>query len=383
MSASLLLALSTLAAPALAQDCDTKALTKEIADASPVAVGTLYVKLAQCDPAAAKKLSDKELLRVLPGDEGDAAAVAAVEIGATGALIAWTDAMISKDRSRTIAALGKACDSSKPVETFLIGAKASMGEKYWQERWFRALTDCSSDAAGASLAEELDKGVGADKTRFFGVLEVYSRSQGAKAIPKLQELAGKLTDGEGLTYIVNAFPDAANVGSVEGADPEAARAAVAAIRGLGPSLPPKAVDAARVALRSLGDEEAADAMAGERYRDLRREDGSFLWGAVAVESASCKKGKETWVRVHHGKVLGRGMTWPDQLQEKVSVAGETGWEFSLGEKCKSEATVTWTVPAEPFADADAYKAWRDEQLRAADKVEAAKRWTFDEEPIEL
>lgn len=374
-----------LASPAHAQDCNAKQIAKDLAAASPVQVGALFVQLSECDAAMAKKLAPVELLRVLPGSEGsgDAAAVAAIKVGATDALIAWTDAMISKDRSSTIAGLGEACDTHAEVKDFLLGAKDRLGDKFWQERWFRALASCSGPEAGAVLAAELDKGTGADKTRYFGILEAYARSQGAAAVPKLEELMGKFTDPEGQTYLVNAFPDAAQVGSTSGMDAKAAEAAVAALERLGPSLTPKATEAARVALQSLDAEEAADRMAGERFRDLRQESGGLLWGVVLVETASCKKGTQTWRRIHSSLVEGMGNTWPDQLEEKVVTSATGAWDLSLGEKCKVDGELKWVVPTEPFADEAAYQAWKAKEQAQVEQQPADKSWKLDHELLRI
>jgi|AMFO01.1.fsa_nt_gi hypothetical protein len=383
MIPALLAAAATLSAPTLAQDCDAPALATEIADASPVQVASLYVQLAQCDPAAAQKLSATELARAVPDQDGDQAAVAAVTVGATDSLLSWMDGMSPHDRSRTIAALGQACNAQDAVKDFLVGSQDRLGDRFWQERWYRALANCGGPETGAILAAELDRGAGADKTRYFGVLETYARSQGAAAIPKLVELAGGVSDVESLTYIVQAFPDTARVGSAEGTDLNGAAAASAAIVGLAPSLPPKVIEAARVALQSLGDEAGADALAGERFRDLRQDDGNFLWGVLLTETAPCKKGTETWRRLHHSLIHEGGQTWPDQLRDKVAVAVETGWDLTLGDKCKAEATLIYTLAPEPFADQAAYQKWRDEQLSDADQTAVEKSWTIHEDPLNL
>ncbi|RME23483.1 MAG: hypothetical protein D6798_13440 [Deltaproteobacteria bacterium] len=382
MSSLLLVALvAGISAPAVAGDCDVRALRTEIEEASPVQVGPLFVRLAACDADAARAIAPTQLLRILPGPEGDAAAVAAIDVGADDSLLAWTDGMISKDRSRTIAALGEACDAHPAVKQFLLGTRDRLGDRFWEERWYRALASCSGPEVGAVLAAELDKDVGADKTRYFGVLEAFARSQGAAAIPKLEELMGRFSDPEGQTYIINAFPDAAHVGSTEGTNPEAARQAVAAIERLAPTLTPKAVEAARVALQSLGADAAADQMAGERFRDRRQEDGGLLWGVVVVESAPCKKGTQTWRRVHSALVQGTGNTWPDQLQEKVEASATTTWTFDLGDKCRSESELKWIVPAEPFADEAAFEAWREEQRKDLKLQPADKSWDTEHEPL--
>lgn len=361
-----LLALLVLPAPSQAQACNPAALGKALAEASPVQAGALFVELAACDVPAARKVVGKELLRVVPGTDGDAAAVAAVEIGATDVLLRWMAGMEPKDRARTISALGEACESRPPVREFLLSGRDRLGEAFWTDRWFRALSRCQGPEVGALLATELDRPPGPDRTRFLGLLEVYARSQGPAAIPKLKELAGKHGDVETLTYIVQAFADAARVGTA-GARPEDVAAAAAALVELGPSLPPKVVDAARVALQSMGAEAQADGLAMERWRERRQADGSLLWGAVVVETSPCKKGSQTWRNIHPVLLRDPGGIWVDQLAARAQARVEPALGLSLGKKCKAEASLDWRFPKEPFADEAAWQAWRAEQLKAIEE----------------
>jgi len=62
---------------------------------------------------------------------------------------------------------------------------------------------------------------------------------------------------------------------------------------------------------------------------------------------------------------------------------ETGWDLTLGDKCKAEATLIYTLAPEPFADQAAYQKWRDEQLSDADQTAVEKSWTIHEDPLNL
>jgi type I restriction enzyme M protein len=65
---------------------------------------------------------------------------------------------------------------------------------------------------------------GADRTLFFGVLEVFSRNLGKEAIPTLKAALLEAKDPELATYLVNAMADAAGVGGSAGTDPETLKA---------------------------------------------------------------------------------------------------------------------------------------------------------------
>ena len=65
-------------------------------------------------------------------------------------------------------------------------------------------------------------------------------------------------------------------------------------RALAPELSNKAVEQARLTLQTLGAEAESDELAAIRYSDLKQDDGTFLWGVSAAESASCKGGNQTF-----------------------------------------------------------------------------------------
>ena len=231
------------------------------------------------------------------------------------------------------------------------------------------------------LSSELDKGLGADRLRFFAVLETYARSAGGEAVARLEGLAESTTDAEAQANIIAAFADAARVGTPEGIDGAAAQAATAAIRKVAPGLETKAVEQARMTLLALGDEPGSDDMAAVRFKAVDQGDGNFLWGVVANETATCKNGK-VQQRIHVAQVNERGNTWPDQLEEKVSGSAEVTWELNLADRCKGSGEVKWVLPGAPFADEAAYKAWADKAVEDATD-EAAKSAVLEEEPLQI
>jgi len=256
-----------------------------------------------------------------------------------------------------------------------------MGDEFWTQRWYRALAGCHVAAVQEILWNELEKGLGEDRSRYFGALESFARSAGANAVPKLKEMATDMEEVEAQTYIVNAFADAAQVGSVDGVDKKAVEASVAAINELAPILGVKALEQARNTLRSLNDEQSADQLAAYRYIEGRQKDGKILWGVVLLETATCKNGK-TQQRAHVADVTDPGQTWLDQLEEKVQASAEVVWEINLAEKCKGEGTVEILLPDAPFASESDRKKWSDQVIR--DRRQDGAKWSLlDQDPIEL
>lgn len=367
---------------AAAEDCDAKALAAEVAEASNLMAPDKFAELAACDAAAANKIAAKEMPRFLGGAEGNRAVVAAIQIGATDPAVAWIDGLQSDERAKAIAALGEACPESEPVQDFFVNRSAALGEDFWKQRWYRALASCPVPKVQELLAAELDKGLGADRSRFFAIMETYARGSSGAAIPRLKGLLSGTKDAEAQSQIIGAFADAAQVGSVNGMDSAAGTAAVAAIVELAPGLEVKAIEQARLTLQALGAEQASDELAAVRFQGVMQEDGTFLWGTVTVEDAVCKNGKR-FQRAHVAQVSEPGRTWPDQIEEKVQAAVEVVWELDLAAKCKGEGTVKVVVPPEPFAGPAEFKAWASEQVEAVKDEEAKKFIKMDQDKVTI
>jgi hypothetical protein len=394
MSVLLALALSVVAfagpaAPAPAK-CDPKPIQKELAEASPTGVPAVYQKLVACDAAVAKTTAPDALKKMLAGEATNPALVSAIGVGASDAVRAWFDTLEPDQRSATVAWMGAQCKSDATVEQFLVDTHAAKGAKFFEERWHRGLAECRTPKIQELLSKQLEAeaaGVskpGADRSQFLGVLEVYSRNLGAAAIPTLGALGTSLKEDELLTYVVNAFADAANVGSAAGIDAAAATKAVAELEKIGPNLPPKAVEQARTTLLALGAEQTADSFAKYRWKD-RMKDGTYRYAVVAVETMTCKNGKKLGY-YHSADVSEPGRQWPSQLEGLIGEKLQAEWH--LGEaaaKCKGTGEITYTFAPEPLADDAAAKAWYDAQKKAFDQKTAGwdKATAVEHEPVEM
>ena len=355
-------------------DCEARKLAGAVAKEPPLAAAKIFVDLAGCDAAVAKRVAPDALPRFIGGDEGNAALVAALEVGAAEAAIAWVDGLQSDERARAVDALGKACAESEAVQGFFKERKDALGADFWSQRWYRALANCPADEMQDILWSALDENPDSDRTRWFAVLETASRGSGAGALPRLEALLGKNEDPEVQSNIVAAFADASGVGSMDGVNAKAAKVGVEAIVKAAPSLSTKAVEQARITLGALGDEAAADALVAVRYKDVATEEGRLLWGVVVIEDAQCKNGKQHWQRATIAQAWDVGTTWPDQVRGKVEAAGPGTWPLDLAEKCKaSESSVEYLISNEPLKDVAsmeqwAEKAWSGKQAKDAKKV---------------
>lgn len=375
----LVAALALAAPPAAAKPtCDAKALTQAVKDASPGGIPQAFADLAACDAAAAKAIAPEAFTRVLPGPNGDNAAVLAMKLGAGDAVRAWIGAMQPDDRGPTLNRLGDRC-AEPEVAKFWVESHESMGARFFEARWYAALDSCRTPEVqgllGAALATSKK-----DRALFGGVVDVYARNLGKQAIPGLRELAKGETDPLVLIDIVDAFADAAGVGGASGPDAEAVSAALAALSEMTPTLPEKVADQARTTYLALGDELGADKLVTVRYRSALQSDGTLLYGLVVVEKATCKKG-DLRVEAHHGPVVDSGHTWPDQLQERLMDAAKVQYELDLAETCKGTSTFQWITAEAPFKDEAAMKQWIDRTLVEVRNTAGADVKVFPHDPI--
>ena len=368
---------------ASAQDC--RALPRAISKATPAQASVLYVQLAECDANVARRVAPSVMGSAIPDEDGRKAAIAAVRVGAGESVTPWLQGLQPDDRANAIRALSDECNESTAVQRYFVTQAAAMGDEFWSDRWYRALGACSAAPIQELLASELDKGLGKDRTRFFGVLEAYARSAGGAALDRLTGLAKSIDDPEAEVNIVVAYADAAQIGAVGGMNQATAKKATAALVKLAEDghLSTKAVEQVRITLKALGAELESDEIAAVRYGDLAQDGGTFLWGIVGVEDAGCKKGKKPTQRFHSSKVIDQGNTWADQLLEKAQASAETAWTLDLAERCKGEGEIRYFVPTAPFADAEAYKAWVEATIKDNTSESAKKVIKLDEEPLRL
>ena len=225
---------------AFAQDCDVASMSKDIVEAGPHEAAPMFVRLAECDRAAAKRVASKVVPSLIGEETGFGAAVAAIDSGAGDVVMEWMAGLQRDEQSRAIRAYGKACEGSESVQSFLVAAQTKLGAQFWSDRWYRSLTECRSESITGLLGQKVDEGAQEDRGVFFGVLEAYAVNAGAKAIPKLTQLIEGEEDLEMQINLVGAFADAAQAGTVSGLNHQIAEKAADAVRALAPGLAPQA-----------------------------------------------------------------------------------------------------------------------------------------------
>ncbi|TVQ87263.1 MAG: hypothetical protein EA397_18265 [Deltaproteobacteria bacterium] len=366
---------------AAASPCDARSLRKELDEATPVAVGSRFQKLAECDERQAKAAAPKAFQRMLAGAEGYAAATRAVELRLDTVVHGWIEGLEPDQRSRAIAALGDQCAESEAVQAFFLATYKDRGDAFFTQRWHRGLTECRVAPIQELLGDALtSKEISRDRPKLFSVLEVYARNLRGDAIPALIDLASKSDDPEELTYLVNAFADTAGVGSVEGLDAAVASKAAEAIVDLAGSLPPRAIEQARTTLTALGATDEADQLAVHRWRERKDGEGNYRYAVAITEQITCKNGKKL-TNLHLGKFAEGGIAWPEQLADDLQEKLTYEWKLDGASRCKGSAEFAVEMVEEPFESSDAQAAWV--QKREADfaKVQdrSAKRKVYRHE----
>jgi hypothetical protein len=356
--------IAALAIPTASAACDVKGLQAQFADTSPAGSGKVYAELAACDPTAAKAMAPAAFQKVIAGDNGNAALLAGVKVGAGDIARTWIAGLASDERSSTLAWLGNQCTEAA-VPGFFIDTEKSLGQKFYDDRWFAALGSCRDPQVQSMLAAAVDR-ARKDRAMFGAVLGTYARNLGKAAIPGIADLLAKETDPLVMIDLLKALPDAAGVGSESGPTPDAVTLAISSLQPIAPKLPEKAADAARVVYRALGDDQAADSLAAVRYRSILQPSGGLLYGVIAVETATCKKG-DVRIEAHQAQATDTGHTWPDELMERADPASRAIFELDLAASCKGTSEIKFFVPSEPLKDAGAYKTWADQTLAKVQK----------------
>ncbi len=370
-------------APSFAQDCDSRALSKKITEASPVGVASVFGDLAACDAKKALRSAPEAFGRMLWTDRSVGALVAAIGLGQTDLVRDWIGQLRSDERSSALAALGAACASKEAVADFLVESHSVLGEKFWSQRWYRALSECRFESVQSLLTQAVDE-VAGDRDRFLGVLEVFARNRGVDAVEKITSLLQANEDEELAVYLVKTFADAAQVGSAEGQNAEATQAGVAAILQLAPGFSTRTLKQAQSTLLGMGAEAESKSLIGTHFGQLKWEDGFLHYGLVAVETARCKGGKKTKMGVHLGSLTEVGHRYPLEVERETTAAVQVAWAFTLSGKCKVDQELEVFVSKKPLATADELAAWNLSQQEALGNRVVRKTLEFAEEtPVHL
>jgi hypothetical protein len=339
-----------------AHACDAKVLAKKVADASPAYVADAFRELAACSPDEAKKAAAAAIPRFIDAAGTPDALLTAIDLGAYEPVRAWVKAQTGSARGGAVSKLGAACPAHPAVVGFLADTQKVEGDKFWQDRWFKALSECDAPEARATLEAGLDHPVfgrgGRDRNVFQSLLEIYVKRSGAAALERVKPWLAAPKDEEEAVIIVNA------IGAlVQGADKAAA---VAFLEAAATTLPARAVERIRGLMEAAGDEAAANRILPHRWRD--RFDGGYTFGAAITEEIVCKN-EEHRAALYIGLVREGGATWPDAWQAELEPLLRGAWPPDVGAKCKGTSTFTFTATPEPLTLGEG-PAWVEAQKRA-------------------
>jgi hypothetical protein len=344
----------------LAADCDISSLEASLKEASPIGVPRAYVKLAKCDESAAKKQAKAALSRTLAGSDANEAVLVALNVGAEDDVRTWLKSIEPDQRSRTIKYLGMQCKDSKQVSDFFVVSHDLLGSDFWKERWHRGLTDCRNEDIQNLLTAALDdEHVGRNaraRDKFFAFLEVYARNLGEASLPLLNELVAETKEPREQSLLLSIYADAANVGGIEGVNPDVATKAVVQITEMGPNLSPEVIDQARDTLTALGSADVASTFAKYRWPE-RAVNGMYNYQVAAQEFVTCKNEKK-FATFHFGEMKEAGNLWPNQIDEALTEALTKAWELdALANKCKGTLSLKVSLIKDPLPGKVDPKEW--------------------------
>lgn len=375
------LALLSLSLPsAHAADCDGRTLAKALDEAPPIRVATAYTELAACDAGRAKKAAKATVARIKDGADTAPALLTAARLGAMTAVRAWVADAEPDVRSRTLDAMGEVCaDDPETATAFFVTTAAELGDRFWEQRWYRGLGACRTDGIRTLLTAALDHPkVGREarpRTPLYSLLETYARNAGVDALPTLDALLAEPVDDRDAVDLINPYADAA-AGAEEAGVDGGTEAVVASLVAAAPTLPREALERARGVLTSLGATTEAEALAAHAFPEAKRDTG-HPYAVAITEVVTCKNGK-VFAGLYVGDVVDPGLRWPDVVADQIGPAATSGWDALQGGRCGAEPVVTVSHSGVPV-DAEGATAFRAEQQAAFETTHSAAKKTWIED----
>jgi len=360
---------------ALAQDCDSNALTQSLTDASPVTVARKFNALAECDDSAASRHLEGAFERMLYDRDAVGVLQYAIGQGHPQMVLDWVAELRSDERAGAIAGLGVACANDENIANFLTSTREILGEQFWSHRWYRSLTECRYESVRVLLTEEIERSE-ANHGNFLGLLDVWARNVGSEALPRLREMLENESDPEIQGYIVNAFGSTARPGSVYEGSEAAALAASTAITEIAPLLSLDGLRQATPVLEALGAMEAAASLPGAHFASSMWDDGLLHYGVLVVDSARCSRGRIR-IGVHVSEFTESGSRFPEQVAQQAPDAMHDALApFEEYENCRGgEALPLEIIVSEsPLVSSDVMAAWVEAKLA---EVQSREPWRFE------
>jgi hypothetical protein len=253
-----------------------------------VAVAEAYKAIVACDAKVAKQSFPKVMQNA-----GDSEALIALSMVAIDAEI-WNPVweMLGKipdyDARDVVAdGIGKQCAEDDTVVKFLQGAYFGLRDIDFQQ-WDDALVSCQSESFDGWVVQTVENPPAkVFDEKYAKVAEVYVARNGAAALPALANGAQAAAKNGGPFDAILALMDQAVAPELgEDMDPAEQKQLEDALVGMASVLPPEQARSVADRLANAGSDKAAAALLPAIYPD-RFKDGSFTYGAVAVEAGDC------------------------------------------------------------------------------------------------
>jgi hypothetical protein len=288
--------------------CDS--LIREASSVSGTRLVSTFTHLAQCDSALATEHYHQAFMaRAKDADTLVALSMAAIEADVWNPVWEQLSKITSYDARDEIAQrVGEACTSDPKIVTFLQGAYSGIRSTIDFRQWDDAYIACPSDELTTWMTLKVEappESVFDEK--FDALLSVYVSRMGVRALPHLSTAAIAAAENGPYDSILLQMDTAVQPELGERMSSEDKQALEDSLVAVAQAVSPNKARAVADRLANAGSEAAAVELLPIVYRDRIQSGGSFLYGAVAVETGECK-GEKTAV-LHLASVHEPGKRW--------------------------------------------------------------------------
>lgn len=345
-----MLTVLTLSTIAHAGACDGE--LAKISSLSAETVAASYASLLQCDKAAAETNFNRYLEKATDSDALLRLSMAAIDGNTWKPLWSALGKITSYEaRDEVARRVGSACTTNAKVVSFLEGAYFGLRDIEFQQ-WDDAFTACPD----SGLWQWMDKTVASPPDKMFdekydALLGVYARTRKVEALPALTTAAQKAAASGPFDMILAKMGDAVAPGIGEDPDPAAQARLTESLVAVAKAV---SADKARSVANQLANsgEDAAAAQLLPVIYPGRAQNGSFVYGAVAVEAGDCGGKKQAWL--HYATVYEPGKRW--SILQDIEGPMRAG-KARLGKTCTAEGTWTVAYTPEPLKSASEVDDW--------------------------
>ena len=263
-------------------------------------------------------------------------------------------------RDEIAESVGASCTDNPKVITFLQGAYLGIRSTIDFRQWDDAYLSCESDDLTTWLQTKVESPPNSIfDERFDALLTIFVDRQRASALPHLATAAIAAAESgpyDSILLQMDAAVQPSLGARMSDADKQALETALVQVA---QAVTPAKAKAVADRLANAGSEAAAVQLLPAIYSDRSHSDGSFLYGALAIETGDCgNKGKQAVL--HLAEVREPGKRWMVQPDIEGPIRGV---KAKLS-KCSNDGG-EWTVMVtpEPVSSSKEIEAWAEEHLQ--------------------